>query len=126
MTVRSLGWLGVRTTAHEAMAGLWRDVLGATPIHAGDGATWFRIRDGTQVHVYADGDEDHAFFGRGPVVGLTVDDFAATHLALERAGVEFIGEVQRDGGRAWHHFRAPDGNVYEIMGDDPVADGASA
>ena len=34
------------------------------------------------------------------------------------AGIEFIGDPQRDGGLAWNHYRAPDGNVYEIIGSD--------
>jgi hypothetical protein len=35
---------------------------------------------------------------------------------MEAAGVDFFDdEVQRaDDGNAWAHFRAPDGNVYEI------------
>ena len=36
------------------------------------------------------------------------------------AGIEFIyyPEPQRASGRIWQHFRAPDGNVYEIIGND--------
>jgi hypothetical protein len=35
---------------------------------------------------------------------------------MERAGVEFIGRRgSSDDGYAWWHFRAPDGNVYEIV-----------
>jgi len=37
------------------------------------------------------------------------------------AGIDFIGEPQRDGGAAWNHYRGPDGNVYEIMGNDRQA-----
>jgi hypothetical protein len=35
---------------------------------------------------------------------------------MTAAGIEFIGEPQRDAGVAWNHYRGPDGNVYEIIG----------
>jgi catechol 2,3-dioxygenase-like lactoylglutathione lyase family enzyme len=123
MAVRSLGWLGVRTPAAEAMNTFYRDVLHLEVILERPAATWFRLRDGTEVHVYGSNDEDHEFFGTAPVVGLAVDSFRAAHAALVRAGVEFVyPEPQRANGRAWQHFRAPDGNVYEIIGPDDLDD----
>jgi catechol 2,3-dioxygenase-like lactoylglutathione lyase family enzyme len=119
--IRSLGFLGVRTDAFAATTALYRDVLGLSPIHEGPGAAWFRAADGAQIHVYDSSDEDHAFFDRGPVVGLLVDDFDATRAAMVAAGIAFIGEPQRDGGTAWNHFHGPDGNVYEIIGPDGAA-----
>jgi catechol 2,3-dioxygenase-like lactoylglutathione lyase family enzyme len=121
MTVRSLGWLGVRTPAAAAMTALYRDVLGLEVIFERPGATWYRLADGTEVHVYGSDDEDHRFFGTAPVVGLAVDSFRETHAALTAAGVEFLyPEPQQADGRAWQHFRAPDGNVYEIIGPDDL------
>jgi hypothetical protein len=41
------------------------------------------------------------------------------HAAMTAAGIEFIyPEPQRAGGRAWQHFRGPDGNIYEVIGPD--------
>lgn len=114
--VRSLGFLGVRTPAFDETVALYRDVLGLMPIHLAPGAAWFRADDGAQIHVYAETDTDHAFFGSGPVVGLVVDDFEVTRAAMVASGIEFIGDPQRDGEAAWNHFRGPDGNVYEIIG----------
>ena len=116
--VRSLGFLGVRTPAFAAMSALYRDVLGLEPIHERPGAAWFKAADGAAIHVYAEDDADHDFFGAGPVVGLVVDDFEARRAAMVAAGIAFLGEPQRDGGVAWNHYRAPDGNVYEIIGPD--------
>jgi catechol 2,3-dioxygenase-like lactoylglutathione lyase family enzyme len=118
MQVRSLGFLGVRTTEAEAMVRLYRDVLGLEPLLERPGATWFRLEDGAQVHIYGPDDTDHQFFGPGPVVGIVVDDFELAHKQMEMAGMMFIGDVQRAGGDAWHHFRGPDGNIYELMGPD--------
>ena len=116
--VRSLGFLGVRTNAFAEMTALYRDLLGLEPIVEQTGAAWFKAGDGTAIHVYAADDTDHDFFGAGPVVGLVVDDFDTRRSAMVAAGIDFIGEPQRDGALAWNHYRAPDGNVYEIIGPD--------
>lgn len=78
-------------------------------------AAWFVTPAGDQVHVYGPCDDDHDFFLQGPVVGLRVDDFAATRAAMVDAGIRFIGEPQTGGGAIWSHYYGPDGNVYEIM-----------
>jgi catechol 2,3-dioxygenase-like lactoylglutathione lyase family enzyme len=114
--IRSLRFLGVRTNAFDAMVALYRDVLQLDPIVDRPGAAWFHAADGASIHVYAADDEDHDFFGAGPVVGIAVDDFERARAAMVAAGIEFIGEPQRDGSVAWNHYRAPDGNVYEIIG----------
>ncbi len=85
MAVRSLGWLGVRTPAADAMNAFYRDVLHLEVILERPGATWFRLQDGTEVHVYGSDDEDHDFFGTAPVVGLAVDSFRAAYAALAGA-----------------------------------------
>lgn len=54
-------------------------------------------------------------------VGFAVDSFRVAHDALATAGIDFLyPDPQRSGGRAWQHFRAPDGNVYEIIGPDDI------
>ncbi len=59
------------------------------------------------------------------MAGFWVDSFQAARAALEVAGAEFMyARPQRAEGRAWQHFRAPDGNVYEIIGPDDL-DGAA-
>jgi hypothetical protein len=74
-----------------------------------------------EVHVYGPNDADHDFFGSSPVAGFCVDSFKAARAALEAGGIEFIyAEPQRANGRAWQHFRAPDGNVYEVIGPDDL------
>jgi catechol 2,3-dioxygenase-like lactoylglutathione lyase family enzyme len=119
MTVRSLGWLGVRTQDAARMVAFYRDVLGLEVIHEAPGATCFRLADGTQVQVYGPEDTDHDFFGTAPVVGFAVDSFPAAHAAMAAAGIEDVyPEPQRAAGQMWQHFRAPDGNVYEIIGPE--------
>jgi hypothetical protein len=45
-----------------------------------------------------------------------VDDVESARGVLEAKGIEFIGPVHEwePTGEAWSHFRAPDGNIYEI------------
>jgi hypothetical protein len=117
--IQSVRFVGLRTAAFAEMTVIYRDVLRLEVTHERPGAAWFRATDGTSIHVYDADDADHDFFGAGPVVGFLVDDFAAARAGLIAAGVEFVGEPQRDGGDVWNHYRAPDGNVYELMGREP-------
>ena len=115
MSVKSLCWMGVRTPRFAETVAFYRDVLHLDQMRDEANAASFRLDDGTELHVYGPEDEDHAFFGVGPVVGLLVDDCAGTRARMLDAGIEFIGPVQADAGATWNHFRGPDGNVYELM-----------
>jgi catechol 2,3-dioxygenase-like lactoylglutathione lyase family enzyme len=121
MSVKSLAWLGVRTVNAAAMSAFYRNILGLEVLReASDGAR-YALADGTEVHVYDNADAFHEFFGTAPVIGFFVDSFAATQQRMARAGIEFLyPEPQRHAGKAWQHFRAPDGNVYEIIGVDDL------
>ena len=57
------------------------------------------------------------FFGRhatGPVPLFEVDDVRAALRELEHADVEIVGTLDQDRVWEWIHFRAPDGNLYEL------------
>jgi catechol 2,3-dioxygenase-like lactoylglutathione lyase family enzyme len=121
MSVQALGWIGVRTKNAEAMCSFYKEVLKLEVLQSDANSTRFRLADGTEAHVYGADDIDHTFFGSGPVVGFYVESFAAARASMLQAGIEFIyPEPQRQAGQAWQHFRAPDGNVYEIIGPDDV------
>lgn len=116
ITVKSLAWLGTRTDKFDELVTFYRDVLGLESVADGQGYALFRLPGGDMVEVFAHDEESRRFFTTGPVVGFEVEDVAAAARAeLERAGIDFIGEIHAasDGGR-WSHFRAPDGNIYEI------------
>ena len=76
----------------------------------------FRLPDGSKAEVFGPSDTEHTHFSTGPVAGFLVDDVRTAREVLEARGIEFIGPVQewKPTGEAWSHFRAPDGNVYEI------------
>ncbi len=114
--VEGLGWLGIRTERFEETARFFREVMGLEETRRERDVVGFAFPDGAEMEVWRPEDEFHSFFGTGPVVGLRVDDVEEARAAMEAAGVEFLGPVQRsEGAAAWSHFRGPDGNVYEII-----------
>jgi catechol 2,3-dioxygenase-like lactoylglutathione lyase family enzyme len=122
MKVARLGWMGVKTRQFDEMNAFYRDVLNLDTLSTDDKSGRFKLGDGTEVHVYGPLDKDHDFFGAGPVVALEVEDFAVARARLLGAGIKFVyEEPQRASGKVWQHFIAPDGNVYEIIGNDVAA-----
>lgn len=121
--VHGLGFLGVRVedrAAFRTTVALYRDTLGLPVVRdEPDRLAWFRLGDGTELHVYGPDDTDHAAFGDRPCVGLVVDDVEGTRRRMEAEGVQFLWDTQHDEERAWAHYRGPDGTVYELIG--PVA-----
>jgi hypothetical protein len=77
--------------------------------------------DGSRVELFGPAAvaETPWLFERNQVVaGFLVDDVRAACDELERAGIELVGELRTlPDGYAWHHFRAPDGRVYELVAD---------
>ena len=118
MHVKGLVWLGLRTTQFEEMAKFFRDVMGMQPIREEPKLVRFKLTNDTQVELYRPQEEFHAFFTTGPVVAFQVDDVDAARAAMEAAGIEFIGPIQREGKTSWNHFRAPDGTIFEILSRD--------
>lgn len=112
----SISFLGVHTRAFAAMRRLYAEGYGLPVLREASGAVWFALADRAELHLYAEADSYHEFFGRAPVPGLLVDDYHATVDRLSRQGVEWLTEPDSAAGRVWRHYRGPDGNVYEVMG----------
>jgi catechol 2,3-dioxygenase-like lactoylglutathione lyase family enzyme len=116
--IEGLVWLGTRTNHFTELVTFYRDAMGLDLDHEEPDFAVFKLPDGSKVEVFGPSDEDHLHFDTGPVGGFRVDDIEATRSHLESAGAEFIGPVHHwePTGEAWTHFRAPDGNVYELVG----------
>jgi catechol 2,3-dioxygenase-like lactoylglutathione lyase family enzyme len=114
--IKGLCWLGTRSDNYEEMKDFCHNVLGLALDHEEQDFVAFKLPDGSILEVFGPSDEDHTFFRTGPVAGFEVDDIEAARARLEEAGVEFIGPIHRwePRNQAWAHFRAPDGNVYEL------------
>jgi catechol 2,3-dioxygenase-like lactoylglutathione lyase family enzyme len=114
--VKGLVWVGSRTEHYGQMVRFYRDALGLPLEHEEGEFALFRLPDGSKAEVFGPSDTEHTHFTTGPVVGFLVDDVESARGGLEAQGIEFIGPVHEwePTGEAWSHFRAPDGNVYEI------------
>jgi catechol 2,3-dioxygenase-like lactoylglutathione lyase family enzyme len=116
MNVQGLTWLGTRAGDFEAMVRFAEDVLGLTRSFEREGLVGFQLPDGSLFEVFALGVPAGGHPPEGVVGGFKVDDLAAAVDELHAAGVE-VGELQTVGGSgAWVYFRAPDGNLYELIG----------
>ena len=114
MRVKGIGWAGTRTSEYSAMVAFLQGVLGLTTSQEGSDFAAFRLPEGGTFEVFGPRDQDHEHFSTGPVVGFVVDDLTAAVRELEAAGVELLGGQMDERGGGWRHFRAPDGNVYEL------------
>jgi catechol 2,3-dioxygenase-like lactoylglutathione lyase family enzyme len=115
--VKGLVWVGSRTEHYEQMRDFYRDTL-RLPLELEEGEfAVFRLPDGSKAEVFGSSDTEHTHFTTGPVAGFLVDDVEAARGLLEAEGIGFFGPVHvwEPTGAAWSHFRAPDGNVYEIV-----------
>jgi len=115
--VKGLAWVGSRTEHYSKMVAFYRDSLCLSlDFEEGEFAS-FKLADGSKAEVFGPSDTEHTHFSTGPVVGFLVDDVESSRERLEAEGIEFIGPVHKwePTGEAWSHFRAPDGNVYEIV-----------
>ena len=115
MQVYRLAWLGARTERYDAMVRFYRDVLHLSLVHQEPDFTVFCLPNGDNVEVFRSSLQGKEHFTTGPVVGFLVDDIEEGARELEAAGVELLSPVQWwSDTEASVHFRAPDGNVYEL------------
>ncbi len=114
--IKGISFVGVRTEALEPMKVFCATVLGAKLVHEKPGFLAFAAPNGDRLEFFGPAEQNHQHFTTGPVCGFEVDDIVAARVALEAAGVELLSDVMGEPGRTqWVHFRAPDGNVYEIV-----------
>lgn len=122
MQVIKLAWLGTRTETAEPTVAFFRDVLGLRLELDQPGFWMLQLPDGGKVEVFGTGSEVNRHFVTGPVAGFLVDDVRSATAELRSAGVEILfGPEADDSGNAWVHFRAPDGNIYELTQDPGVS-----
>jgi catechol 2,3-dioxygenase-like lactoylglutathione lyase family enzyme len=114
--VKGLVWVGTRTESYKEMVTFYRDVLRLSLDHEDGEFAVFRLPDGSKAEVFGPSDTEHTHFSTGSVVGFLVENVETARKSLEAEGIEFIGTTYEwePTGEAWSHFRAPDGNVYEI------------
>ena len=122
MKIIKLGWVGTRTERAEQTVAFFRGVLGLRPELQQQGFWVFKLPDGSKVEVFGPDSPTNRHFTTGPVAGFLVDDVQGAAAELRSAGVEILLESGVDAsGNGWVHFRAPDGNIYELTQDPGVS-----
>ncbi len=116
MRVSRISWVGVRTDRYVEMSGFCRDVLGLKQIHDDGRFGIFETEEKDRVEVFSRGaPTGPGQFDTNPVVAaFLVDDLAAATKEIVAAGAELLGGRNDGAHSSWQHFRAPDGNVWEL------------
>lgn len=115
-------WVGVPAGNYEAMVTFVRQVLGFASISRSPPRVEIATSEGDELQIMAPGDPYYDFFTRnatGPVPLFEVDDVHSARQELGHAVIAVIGATGRDSRWEWIHFRAPDGNLYELANRRP-------
>ena len=120
MHVRSLVWVGTRTTEYAATVAFFTEVLGLGVHAAETDVAVLDVPDGATVEVFGPTSRHNRHLTH-PVAGFLVDDLEGAAAELRAAGAEIVLPVQHGEPRSWMHFRAPDGFVYELVEDASTA-----
>ncbi len=123
MNVLKLAWVGTRTERAEETAAFFGGTLGLRREPEVQDFWLFKLPDGSKVEVFGTDGPSNPHFITGPVAGFLVDDVHDATAELRAAGVEILlgPTVDEGSGNAWVHFRAPDGNIYELTHDPGVS-----
>jgi predicted enzyme related to lactoylglutathione lyase len=116
MKVQGLVWLGIQTERFDEMAAFMATLFGTpSPVQEPGFARW-SLANGDLVEIFTAGDKPT--FGSAPVVGFRVADLDAARRDIEAAGAQVVsGYGPNEDGYETVHFRAPDGNIYELVYD---------
>src|SRR3954469_3875239 len=111
MQVKGLVFVGSHTFSRTAMSAFARDVLGLVPSPISRPETdFFELPDGSMLAVKEPWDLDPA----ERTVGFLVDDVEAAAAELKAVGI-ITDDVENNGIQRYVHFRAPDGQLYELI-----------
>ena len=103
---------GSGTPARSEMAAFARDVLGLTPAHVtGVEADLFDLPDGSSFAVAS----PQGMGATDRSLGFLVDDIETAVQELRAAGAEVDDDISRNARERYVHFRAPDGQLYELV-----------
>ncbi|HEY7768459.1 VOC family protein [Longimicrobium sp.] len=119
MRVEGITWhaLTLDDTQFAAMKKLAAETLGLAPMMELPGVSVFSMPNGTILELYLPQALPPFGYNEGGVAfGFRVDDIEAASRAVEAAGAELLGDINRfeEMGYAYRHFRGPDGRVYGL------------
>ena len=120
MNVRGIAWVGVKTRRFDTMGRFATKVLGLKQLASEKDFMAFQLPNGDKFEIFGPTGPDppQQFAGNKVVAGFLVEDIEQARNELVSAGIELVGPLVRTkDGYAWQHFRAPDGNVFELTYD---------
>jgi catechol 2,3-dioxygenase-like lactoylglutathione lyase family enzyme len=110
--IHGIVFAGTATAARAPMAAFARDVLGLTPAAvAGVEADVFDLPDGSSFAVAS----PQGMGATDRSLGFLVEDIDGAAQELRAAGAEVDDEVSGNARERYVHFRAPDGQLYELV-----------
>jgi catechol 2,3-dioxygenase-like lactoylglutathione lyase family enzyme len=112
--IKGLVWLGTRTERFEETVAFAEQVLGLPAPERGDGLAYFELEDGSAFEVFTPESPGGGHPG-GLIAGFEVEDVGEACRELAAAGAE-VSDLHEGEQWRWAYFRAPDGNVYELVG----------
>ena len=112
MNIQGIVFAGTGTAARPQMAAFARDVLGLTPAQVtGVEADLFDLPDGSSFAVAS----PQGMGATDRSVGFLVDDIEGAVQELRAAEVEVDEDISGNVRERYVHFRAPDGQLYELV-----------
>lgn len=112
MIIRGIVFAGTATTARHEMVVFVRDVLGLVPAQVtGIEADLFDLPDGSSFAVAS----PQGMGATQRSLGFLVDDIDRAVRELAAAGVALDAAVSSNERERYVHFRAPDGQLYELV-----------
>ena len=116
MRVEGIVWTGIQTDRFDEMSSFMGTLFGTPPDVESPGFALWTLGDGDLVELFRLGDKPT--FGTAPVVGFRVADLEVARRDIEAAGATVVSQYgPNEAGYTAVHFRAPDGNIYELVYD---------
>jgi hypothetical protein len=111
MRILALTFAGTSTSHRTQMVSFLRDTMSIAEVQvAGIEANVFELPDGSTFAVASPGGMGET----GRSIGFLVEDLDVAVAELRAAGVT-VGEISENARDRYAHFRAPDGQLYELV-----------
>jgi catechol 2,3-dioxygenase-like lactoylglutathione lyase family enzyme len=112
MEISGLIFAGTATGQRAEMARFVEDVLGLErAVVGGVEADLFSLPDGSHFAIA----DPRGMGDTSRTIGFRVSDIEQALAELRAAGVEVDAEISSNDRQRYAHFRAPDGNLYELI-----------
>ena len=120
VAVKETGWFGVAQSDMAASERFFGELLELDEWDRTDGRSRvsYQLPSGQRFAIMSQTAPNAELHGR-PLVGLAVDDAAATKQIMEARGLAFSSELQRGPEASWAFFQDPDGHTHKIISQPP-------